>query len=108
MSVTSLVNRLLGLALFTPLIKAVRRYEAAARGKKVFERRPISQSLGARVDNLVAVRLILGPERHQAPAHRPRFTVTSLEKENRCHLWQWSRIETTRRNCSLTASKRNR
>ena len=74
------MNRLLGLARFAPLIKAVRRYEAAARGKKVFERRPIRQSLGARVDNLVADRLILGPETHEAPARRPRFHRHLLRK----------------------------
>src|SRR6185295_17199336 len=66
-------HRLPSLAFFAPFVKAVRRHQTTAREKKVSESWPFRQRLGARVDHLVADRLILGPIRHQAPAHRPRF-----------------------------------
>ena len=50
------------------------------------ESRPFRQSLGARIDHLVADRLILGPIRHQAPAHRPRLDGAGALDNDRMRL----------------------
>ena len=73
-----LLDGLAGLGLLlggVPLEVAVRRQQAPPRRERPPERRLLVHGLHAGVDHLVADRGVLGPERHQSPAHRAQLTL---------------------------------
>ena len=62
--------RRLVVAVAQPLVPAVRGDQAAPGRRRAPERGLLGERLGARVDQLVAHRLVLGPGRHEPPPHR--------------------------------------